>query len=226
MDVITTADRDGRAQSSRRVIFAVAALSLLLGIAISQFMGPATRGSALAQGAATPSELTESEREELNRLRAIFAEGTPCVSPEATPNAVAEASPVPIEPLAPGTPVETADEWAVTALSLNVSAPENLANPQGRFLQVEMTVVNNANFARPFDFASWVLIDDQGRIAMLDHLATVSVSGPQYYLAIGPGEAATFNIVYDVARDTGTTFTFVNRSDPTLIYSLSLQTFG
>lgn len=226
MDTTGSPEIKVRHDRRRWLIAGLIVLTFAIGAFVGQMVGGGQFVRAAVQTDATPESLSESEREELNRLRTAVAEATACATATPTTDAELMASPVAVEPLAIGTTVQTAGDWEVTVKGISIPAADFKETPTGRYLQVEITVNNlAANGGRYFGFGNWALVDDQGRQYELAHGATMDVSGT-YYRGFGSGAEKTFRIVYDVATDAGTSFTYVYLTDPTIQYALTLQAFG
>jgi hypothetical protein len=202
----------------RWIIGGLIALTFVIGSLAGQLVGGGFVGAAV-QNDATPEPLCVYQDKKANQLGTAVAQATACA--EATPMA----SPIAVEPLMPGTTIQIEDDWEFTVTSISVPAANFKDAPTGRYLQVEVTVKNNAGDGRYFAYGDWILVDDQGRAYELRHESTMDASGG-YYRGFGAGSEKTFRIVYDVAPDAGSSFTYVNRADPTIQYALTLQIFG
>jgi Domain of unknown function (DUF4352) len=226
MEMHEPTDRNVRYSAQRWTCVGVVLLAVFVGAIVGHLLGGDRLVQAAVQSDATPTELTESEREELNRLRTAVAEATACVDGTPTSEPNPDASPEAVELLSPGTTVTTENGWTVTVQGIGLPAAEDRVKAEGRFLQVEMTVTNNNDSSEIFGFEDWVLVDEQGNTYKLQHTATTLVSGSKYYRKLNPGDELTFHIIYDVPVDSGSSFTLVDTAQPTIQYALTLQMFG
>jgi hypothetical protein len=213
-----------RRQSAFRMWIMSGLISLLFvtGILVGQIIDNDTRGRAATQTDATPENLSESERDELNRLRTIVAESTECAVPNATA-IVPGSTPVPVESIPAGTAVDIGDDWILAANGISLSPPLEGVNATGQLVQVTMTVTNMSDVDRIFDFRNWELEDEQGTVYALNHTATTLVSGPRWYVEIHRTAEQTFQILYDVNAGAGPSFTLTNKNVPTVQFELALE---
>jgi hypothetical protein len=212
---------------SKRSALGLLALVLLVGILVGRTI--ATDGGARAaalQTEATPVGTTESETDELNRLRTQVAQTPDCEEPSPTPEPTLTATPTPVPPVAAGTEVQAADNWTVVVTGITPAPPIADTEPTGKFLQVTVTVTNNGSESRTYPFQSWILVDEQGRTFEVAGAATTQVTGTGWYRGIAPSLPKDFAIVFDVAADAGPVFILESRDDPTLRVALQIQLLG
>lgn len=206
---------------SMRAILGAVALALVIGFVVGRAM---TGGG--VQAAATDAEATATrtaELEELARLQTQVAQPVQCTP---APSPTATATPTPVPPVAMGTVMTQPDGWTLTVNGFSAAAATEGATPNGKFVQVNVSVINNQGMRRAFPFYDWTLTDAVGRTFEVDWNATGQLHGSSWLLDIPPSVEATFAIVFDVAVDTGSTFTLESRSDPSFRVSLQLQLLG
>ncbi len=166
---------------------------------------------------------------ELNRLRTQVAQTVVCTPPPtATPTTVPSptATPTPVPPVAMGQPVPYGEDWTIVVNSLTDAAPSDRAQPAGKFLQVNLTVTNEADRNRKLGFTNWVLVDEQGRAFQMADTATTQLYGPSWYLGTDPNLPADYTIVFDVATDSGPNYILQSRTDPTFRVAVQTQVLG
>lgn len=211
---------------SVRTVLGFIAVALLIGVVLGRtFASDGGARAAALQTEASPAATTESETDELNRLRTQVAQTPVCVLPSPTPEPSPTATPTPVPPVAIGTPVDVADDWTVTVNAI-VQPPTIGIEPTGKFIQLNVTVVNNTADGRTYPFRSWQLVDDQGRVFGVTGDATTVVTGSGWYRSVDPYLPADFEILFDVAVDAGPNFILESKSDPTLRVGMQLQLLG
>jgi hypothetical protein len=224
---------DDRAESpstERRHSFAVSTRAALVALMLVAFLGFAFGRSTIAPpaGAADQPDATatrQAELDELNQLRTQVAQTVVCVQPTATETPLPTATPTPVPPVAMGQPLTYAGDWTVVVTGV-VVAPSAGSTPNGKLIQVNVTVTNNGDSGRKFPFDHWHLVDAGGRVFTIADTATTQLYGPSWYLGIDPSVPADFHIVFDVAADAGSAFVLESDDDPTFRVAVQLQLLG
>jgi hypothetical protein len=205
---------------------------IIAGVVLMGFLAGrvSTADSARAQDA-TPdaTAISESEREELNRLRTQVAQTVVCTPPPTaipTVEPSPTATPTPVPPKAMGESLEYVDGWTVVVNSLTIPGTSDRISPAGKFLQVSLTVTNNSDENRSFPFRDLSLVDEQGRSFRMSDEATTQYYGPSWYLGSDPYLPADFTVLFDVAADAGSNFILESRADPTFRVAVQMQVLG
>lgn len=217
-------DRDEVPQTGRRTAISVSRATALLILVLVSFAGFALGRSTSGPSASAADQSGATASPQVDQTPAC-SQPTATQTPAPTETPLPTATPTPVPPVAMGQPLAYAGDWTVVVTGF-VPAPSANVAASGKFVQVNVTVTNNASSGRKFPFEDWSLVDAGGRVFKIADNATSQLYGPNWYLSIDPSLATDFKIVFDVAADAGPAFILQSSADPTFRVAVQLQALG
>jgi hypothetical protein len=181
-------------------------------------VNPAAK-AAQSTEAADPTATREAELKELDNLRTQVAEKPACTpAPDVTPTEV---------PAAPtGTPLPYRDIWTITVHGIAPLPGSDAAKPSGQFMQVNLAVSHSSTKSEIFPFGDFVLLDDSGRMAVIDQSINRQIFGNAWLLGVKPGATEERSLVFDIPTDAGGNFVLESQADPSFRVAMTVEQRG
>jgi hypothetical protein len=197
---------------------------LVVGVLVGWLVGGGlTTAATPVAGGPAATATRAAELDELSRLRTQVAQPPPICTPAAT--ATPTATPTPVPPVAAGQPVPYADDWTLTVRDATTAEEFGGMQAVGRFVRIDLTIVNGGPEGRRFPFGDLALLAGDGRVFEPSSDATIR-AGTSWLMSFPPSLPTEAAVVFDVADDVGESFVLQSRDDPTFRVAVALVQRG
>jgi hypothetical protein len=181
---------------------------------------------AATPGAADATATREAELKELDDLRTQVA-NPPVCTPAPTETGISATATATEVPLAQtGVPLPYLDIWTITVLGIAPTPGSPEAQPQGQFMQVNLTVSHSSRKPETLLLPRFVLADGSGRFSSIDIAVNQKIFGPFWGLSLESGVTENRSMIFDVAADAGSSFILESNADPTFRVALTVEQRG
>lgn len=218
-------------------IVVILAAVLLLGFTVGRLTAEGN-GAEAAMAASPPAGAGDSagatqtaEHLELARLRTQVAQTpapavcTPPPTSTPTPSPTPTVVPTLVPPVAAGQPLPYAGDWTVTVNDVSLLTNFVDVTPQGIFVRVSLTIVNNTGTARAFPYKELDLRDTQGR-TFVTPIEVITRNEAGWYSLFPPNLPTDGFVIFDVAADATGPFVLESTADPTFRVQVALENRG